>query len=941
VNRVLVAYGPGLTYRLSVALVQDELVGRSAEQSAIVEFFRPGQDGVRCLLLEGEPGIGKTSLWRAARSAAGALGYRLLSSAPTEVETGLPHAVLGDLLHPVPDEALASLPGPLRTALEVALFRAPARQGATDQLAVSTAFLRVLRHLAADDPLLLALDDIQWIDGPSMRVLAFALHRLDREPVKVLAALRAPSSGDAGSVLQKALGAGRLDRMQIGPLTRDGIDRLLLQRLARPLRQPEFEQVYAVSGGNPFFALEIGQFILRHPTTVKAGEPIPAPRSLADAIKGRINKLPRETRDILTALAALSRADEALLDRADPNALQALDAAFAAQVVERSQGRLRFTHPLLASVIYSMADPAERRKWHSRLAGLVTDPEERARHLALAATSADATVADALEEAATSANVRGAPDMASMLAQQASELTPAEFPTAIERRRIMTAQFRMRAGDVPGARDLLRSVLQSASVGKRPAEALRLMGSLTLGGEDLLEAESFLMEALSQDGVDLHTRAMIERDLITVFNQRGKFQEALEHSNQLTKIASQLDDPSVLAVAQRYKMITERHVGRQSPESVAIAVAIAEDRISLPIDDAAGGLHPLMNWAALLKWSDDFAHARPLFKRALTLTEGRDESLRAPVLLHLAEMEYWAGDWLLAALYVDECEKSVVHTGHHSYARLSLSAKAMLHCGRGEFDPARTAAQEALAISTSIGDEPYLRRALSILGATELAAGDPAAANEYFERLRVRGNHTGYRGSIRSESDEVDALIALGRFDEAAAVGARMAQFDDPWQLAIGARCRALLASARRDLDASFSEFENAMRAHELLPMPLERARTLLAYGSMLRRAKQKRAARDKLDQALPILRSLGASAWIKRAESELSRIAPAAAGGADLTPTEGQIAQLVASGRTNKEVANELFLSVKTVEANLSRIYAKLNVRSRTELVARLQSPR
>ena len=924
-----------------MALVQHELVGRSAEQSAITEFLSLGPDAARCLLLVGEPGIGKTTLWRAARSEAGALGYRLLSSAPTEVETGLPHAVLGDLLYPVPEEAIASLPGPLRTALEVALFRAPARQGATDQLAVSTAFLRVLRHLAADNGLLLALDDIQWIDGPSMRVLAFALRRLEREPVKVLAAHRVPSAGDAASILHNALGAGRVHRIEIGPLSRDGIDDLLLQRLDRPLRQPEFDQVYAVSGGNPFFALEVGQFILEHPTTVKAGEPIPVPRSLADAIRGRITKLPPETRDILTALAALSRPDEALLERADPHALAALDAAFAAQVVERAQGRLRFTHPLLASVIYSMADAAKRRRWHARLAGLVTDPEERARHLALAATSADATVADALEEAARSANLRGAPDMASMLGQQASELTPAEFPASIERRRIMTAQFRMRAGDVPGARDLLRSVLQSAPVGQRPAEALRLMGSLTLGGEDLLEAESFLMEALSQSGVDLYTRAMIERDLITVFNQRGMFQDSVEHSNRLTEIANRLDDPSITAVAQRFKMVTERHVGRQSPESIAIAVAIADGRISLPMDDTAGGLHPLMHWGAALKWSDDFAHARALLKRVLSLTEGRDESLRAPVLLHLAEMEFWAGDWLLAALYVDECEKSVAHTGHRSYARLSLNAKAMLHCGRGEFDAAREAAQEALAISNAIGDEPYLRRALSILGATELAAGNPAAANEYFELLRVRGNHIGYRGSIRSESDEVDALMALGQFSEAAAVGARMAEFDDPWQLAIGARCRALLASARGDFDASVSEFETAMRAHELLPMPLERARTLLAYGSVLRRAKQKRAAREKLEEALPIFRSLGAPAWIKRAESELSRIAPPPAGGAELTPTEGRIAQLVSNGRTNKEVANELFLSVKTVEANLSRIYAKLNVRSRTELVARRPSPR
>jgi hypothetical protein len=310
-----------------------------AKLAAITRVIDSGSRRLSGLLLEGEAGIGKTSLWKAARSAGSARGYRLLSCAPTEAETGLPYAVLGDLLDTVPEESVSSLSGPLRMALDVALFRAPSRQGATDQLAVSTAFLRVLRHLAADNPLLLALDDIQWIDGPSMHVLAFALHRLEHEPIKVLAALRLPSTSDADSVLQKALGQGGLERLEIGPLSLNAIDDLMLLRLERPLRRPEFDHVFAVSGGNPFFALEIGQFILEHPTRIKAGEPIPMPHSLADAIKGRISKLPRPTRDILIALAALSRPDEVLLQRVDPHASVALEAAFTAQVVERAQGR--------------------------------------------------------------------------------------------------------------------------------------------------------------------------------------------------------------------------------------------------------------------------------------------------------------------------------------------------------------------------------------------------------------------------------------------------------------------------------------------------------------------------------------------------------------------------------------------------------------------------
>ncbi len=918
-----------------------ELIGREAELATIGQFLDSPPDGLRALVLEGEAGIGKTTLWKAGLSAAPANGYRLLSAAPTEAEAGLPYASLGDLLDPIPEEAVSALSEPLRTALEVALFRAPAKQGPTDQLAVSTAFLRVVRYLAGDRPVLLAIDDMQWADGPSMRVLIFAIHRLDRDRVKVLAALRLPSTSDAPSALRKAVGHAQLEPLVIGPLSLSAIDDLLLQRLERPLRRPELDQVYAVSGGNPFFALEIGQFVVEHPTSVRAGEPIPVPQSIADAIQGRIKRLPRETRDILVALAALSRPDEPLLQRADPHAAAALQAAFSGQVVERVESRIRFIHPLLASVIYAMADAATRRRWHSRLAEVVGDPEERARHLALSATGPDAAVASALEEAARSANARGAPDAATALAQQAAELTPLELPQAIERRRIMTAEYRMRAGDVPGARGLLEAVLRSSPAGRRPAEALRLMGSLTLGGEDLVEAERLLIEALSQAGDDDQAQAIIERDLIRVFMQQGKMQQGFDHSTRLTEIATRSNDSALLALAQRCRASTERHFGPVSPEARATAIALAEHRISTPMDDSAGGLHPLMDWAVLLKWSDDFVRARSLFKQVLALTEGRDDSLRAPVLFHLAEMECWAGDWLLAAVYAHECEKSVIHTGHQSYARLPLNAKGMLQCCRGEFDAARASAREALAISTTVGDEAYRRRALAILGATELAAGDAAAANQYFDSLRARGNHQGYRGIVRSESDEVEALIAVGRLGDAEAVSARLAAYDDPWQRAIGARSRALLAAAHGDLDASAREFVRALSAHDELPMPLERARTLLGYAIVLRRTKRKGQAREKLEEALGVLRSLGASAWVRRAESELSRVAPGPAGVFALTPTEARVAQLVASGRTNKEVAAELFLSVKTVEANLSRVYDKLKVHSRSQLVARLASQR
>ena len=179
--------------------------------------------------------------------------------------------------------------------------------------------------------------------------------------------------------------------------------------------------------------------------------------------------------------------------------------------------------------------------------------------------------------------------------------------------------------------------------------------------------------------------------------------------------------------------MTESNFGPVSPETRAMAANLAEGQIPATLDEQSGGLHPMMLWGALLKWSDDFPHARTLFKRALAETEGRDESLRAPVLFHLAELECWSGDWLLSAVYLRECEKSVLHTGQRAYACLPLNARAMLHCCRGELDAGRVAGEEALATATTVGNDPYVCRALATLGQLALAGGDAVAANRWFD----------------------------------------------------------------------------------------------------------------------------------------------------------------------------------------------------------------
>jgi len=925
-----------------MATVGTQLLGREAELTEIRRFLDAADGGPAALLLEGEPGIGKTSLWTAAIDLALALRYRVLKSAPAQIEMSLPYAVLGDLLDPYPEAAVSMLPGPMRTALEAALLRAAADDRPVDQLAVSNGFLRTLRGLASDAPVLVAVDDVQWTDGASLRVLAFAAHRLTGEAVKIVAARRTPPLDLAAPTLERAIGGDRSVRLELAALTPAAVDDLLLRRLARPLTRPQLEHVCRFAGGNPFFALELGRFVSDHASRLPEGVPPPLPTTLLAAVEGRLQGLKASTRDLLVAVAALSRPDEATLERADTGATGRLAPAFTAGVVERVGGRLRFAHPLLASAAYGMATVEVRRIWHQRLAEVVGDPEERARHLALAATGPNAGVAEALEQAARLANARGAPDAAAGLAEQAAALTPGGQADATQRRRIESARYRLRAGDTAAAREALEAVLRR-SAGARPPEALRLMATIMFIAGELPEARRYLTEALARAAGDDRAEALIRRDLTRVLHQSGDLAAAREHAAGLAEIADRTGDQALSEMARRLNAHQERHTLGMTGDMLATAVAVADGRLGVMEDDSPGVMHPFFEWGVLLKWADDFPRARSLLKRVLELTEGRDELLRVPALFHLAEMECWSGDWVLAELYTTECEKAVRQSGQRAYARLSLVAGAQLQCCRGELAGARAAAEEALTVATAVGDGPYRWRALAILGSAQLAAGDAAAANGFFARLREQ-LADGYPGPVRSEGDEIDALLALGRVAEAERALDRLVpgpgRWASPWQTVIEARGRALVAAARGDLEAADAGLERALAVQERLPMPLERGRTLLAQAAVLRRAKQKAAAREAAVAARRVFENLGAAAWAARAGTELARIAPAAAGHA-LTPTEARVAELVASGHSNKEVAAQLYMSVKTVEANLSRVFAKLGVRSRTELAARAASGR
>ncbi len=266
-------------------------------------------------------------------------------------------------------------------------------------------------------------------------------------------------------------------------------------------------------------------------------------------------------------------------------------------------------HPLLRSAAYALAEPVGRREWHEKLAEAVSDPEERARHLALSATGPEVGVADALEDGARLANARGAPAAAGSLAEQAAALTPVDQQDAIQRRQIASARYRLRAGDTMAAREVLEAVLRR-SLGERPPEALRLMANIMVLVGELPDARRYLTEALSRASGDDLAEALIRRDLMPVLQQSGDLASASEHAVPLVEIAARTGDPGLSEMASRLNAQQDRHTRGMTAEMLASAVAVADGRLAVMEDDSPGIMHPFFGWGVLLKWADDYPRAR-------------------------------------------------------------------------------------------------------------------------------------------------------------------------------------------------------------------------------------------------------------------------------------------------------------------------------------------
>jgi DNA-binding CsgD family transcriptional regulator len=914
-------------------VASDAIFGRDGELAAISRFFEDHRAEAHALVLEGDPGIGKTTLWREAVRLAESRGL-VLSSRASEAETRMSFTVLGDLLVPALDGPVLDLPARQRNALEAALLLGQPARTHPDARAVSLAVLGVLRALASGATLTIAIDDVQWADAPSARALAFALRRLEDEPVKVVAATRSESGVADPLGLVASLPNG-VDRLTIGPIAPAALGRLLRRRLEDEFAPPLVRRIHEASGGNPFFALEIGRALRGEDALLNPGEPLPVPSNLRGLLRRRLTTLPRSARDALLLVASSPHPTVPLVEGIEGGSAGLAEAENGEIVLVRGTA-IEFTHPLFASTVYETASARDRRTAHAALAKVVTDPEDRARHLALCATGPSEEVARALEEAGDRSVARGAPLAAAELYRLAATTTPPEETESLRLRRLRSAQTLFAAGDTRGARELIERMLADSMPG--PARAQTMYSLSFMSGNDLPRVKGLLDQALEEVGENNYIRGLILADLAWVEFDSCDPTSAIPWAQAALELAEEMNDPFVLRSALAVLAMAEAVLGHDSADLLARGIskegALAYGEVGTP----RTCLGRIQLWAGALDAARDTLHVE--LERYL---EQGHESASWQVREYLAEIEYRAGRWGLAAEHAREAHEIVVEAGWTDVLGGVASVKAAIEAASGRTQEARVVGAETLSLCERTGDRWNEIRARAALGFLEVSLGDPAAAHGWLAPAvqMTEGMDLREPGAFPFVPDEVEALVALGELDSAERLTDRLDDqgraLDRPLALATAARCRGLAAAARGDLEGAEEHLQRSLHEHRRTEQPLELGRTLLVAGAVRRRMRKKRGARDVLERALTTFDDLGALLWADRARRELARIGGRAPTSTALTPTEAQIAHLVAEGRTNREVAEKLFVSVHTVEANLKRIYRKLGVRSRTELARKL----
>lgn len=872
------------------------LVGRDAELArlrALIAAARAGHGGA--LRIEGPPGVGKSALL----AAAAPRDLACLTATGVETEIELPFAGL--------EELLAGLPA-----------AGDGRAGLDADHDPAGRLRDVAARLAAARPLVVLVDDVQWLDPSSRTAVAYLARRARRLGIGVVAvwSLRGPAPDDWPGVPSLAL----------GELGRD--DALRLAR-ARGLAAPVAEALVGAVGGNPLALVEAPAELS---TAQRAGraalpDPLPVGERLQRAYAGRVAALPEPARAALL-LAAAGAPPALVADALGP----AEDMGLVRLGADAPATAVAFTHPLVRAAVYHSAAPSARRDAHRAIAAAAEEPE-RSWQLALAAAAPDEALAARLEALAEAARRRGAPGTAAVVLERAARLTP--DPGRAAGRTLGAAAVALLAAQPARARGLLDTLLPTVADPGARADVQLLRGM-----------------AMHQTGRPREACAMLEAEAEAIAATDPARASAL-----LTQACVALMGPGPM---DRLAELAERARALAPPGAETIPAVIgAEVLVSLGRHGAARELlaahepalrtwdptapgHEVLAVAGLCRlWLGDHEIAEATLTRLIEAdrASGAASVLSLPLAV-LATLHLRRGDLARAAACADESAE-IAETGLGGFGlTLALAAVAMVAAHRGDADTCRRATARMLALGADLELTSTLAVAEQALGQLELGGGDAGAAAAHFARALAHTHAHGTRDPafLFTHADLIEALVRAGRAPEAELVLAELeagaALTGGAWARAAVERCRGLLGP-ESELDA---RLDAALAAHADPAMPFEAARTRLALGERLRRARRPADARRQLTAARDAFLAMGGRAWAERAERELGAAGGAAAADG-LTARERDVCDLVAAGATNREVAAALFLSPRTVEHHLRVAYRKLGVRSRSELAARWPS--
>ena len=912
---------------------------RPAEWQRVREFARGVRASPAALTVRGEAGAGKSTLWRAGVVAAADAGHRVLRSEPSASEADLSFAGLSDLLADVLPLVAGEIPGPPREALEAALLLRPPGEQPPTARAVG---LAALRGCLPGGPVLVAIDDVQWLDAASLDALTFAVRRVGDGPLSVLVAARGEAAADpltAGAPppphgwqhLPAALPASEV--IDLAPLDMWQVQKLLPATVSAA----QARRVARQSRGNPFWALELSASLDSGETQVP---------SLARALTGRLSRsLSASAAEALAVVAAAGRiaVPDALtvLDQLDDPA-GALDAAVVAGVVVEAGNRVAVAHPLIGAAVVESLPPGRRAQLYRRLAEASPGTERYAHFAALAAgPGPDRVVADALDAAAAAAHARAANTEAGRFAAQAVSFTPEADGEALVRRQIRAGELLFLAGEVEPS----LAHIELVDIGRLATADLERALPLRLDMTDVLRgaaaATAIVERAVEAAGDEPRRRALVlalASDV--VYGIPGGKRAAATEAIRCAEAAG------AAAASSLHRALINLAVGQ----------AAAAEGLDTGLLDRAARLEPDLpalrrhDTADLYRgiWSryvEDLDSSRAALRRCIARArEAADDWAQWICLSYLAATEELAGDYGAAAAALRAAQTPAAW---HDWPPnpWHLEPRCELMIASGDIDGALRVADECLPATEGT---PAAARFMGacVRGKVSAWRADPAAAVRHFQDAarcakQMDWADPGVRGRLDIWLGE--AYVATGRPADARRISASLAEIGGrlgrPALTGDAARIDALLAGQAGDLDAAAASARAAVAAHGASPLRVELARSLLVLGRIERRRKARKQARDALNRARALAAGMGHRPLLAEIDGELPRVA-AARLPTELTATEQRVADLIADGATNRDAAAALFVSVRTVETHVASIYRKLGVRTRAELARKLSAP-